>query len=92
MPDEPDDEPFVLRSPPPKRRRGRRRDEARMTRDQMREWAAKACGPQNDWTPYRTFRTNALREHISLRDLSRILDEVCEQSGFDLFRVRADDT
>jgi len=91
MPDEPDDEPFVLRSPAPKRRRVTRRDEARMTRDQMRDWAAKACGPQNEWTPYRTIRTNALREHLSLRDLGRILDEVCEQAGFDLFRVRADD-
>ncbi|HMB05988.1 MAG TPA: hypothetical protein VKP69_19925 [Isosphaeraceae bacterium] len=91
MPDESDDEPFVLRAPAPQRRRGARRDEARMTRDQMRDWAAKACGPQNDWTPYCTIRTNALREHLSLRDLGRILDEVCEQAGFDLFRVRADD-
>ncbi len=91
MPDEPDDEPFVLRSPAPKGRRVTRRDEARMTHDQMRNWAAKACGPQNDWTPYHTIRTNALREHISLRDLGRILDEVCEQAGFELFRVRADD-
>jgi hypothetical protein len=91
MPDEPDDEPFVLRSPAPQRRRGARRDKARMTRDQMRDWAAKACGPQNAWTPYRTIRTNALREHLSPRDLGRILDEVCEQTGFDLFRVRADD-
>ena len=91
MPDEPDDEPFVLRSPPPKRRRRMRRDEARMTRVQMRDWAAKACGPQNEWTPYCTIRTNALREHISPRELGRILDEVCEQAGFDLFRVRAND-
>ena len=91
MPDESDDEPFALRSPPPKRRRGMRRDAARMTRDQMRDWAAKACGPQNEWTPYCTIRTNALRERLSLRDLGRILDEVCEQAGFDLFRVRADD-
>ena len=87
MPDEPDDEPFVLRSPTPKRRRVTRGDKARMTCDQMREWAAKACGPQNEWTPYRTIRTNALREHLSPRDLGRILDEVCEQAGFDLFRV-----
>jgi hypothetical protein len=89
MPDEPNDEPFVLRAPAPQRRRGTRRDEARMTRDQMREWAAKTCGPQNDWTPYRTIRTNALREHLSPRDLGRIWDEVCEQAGFDLFRVRS---
>ena len=91
MPDEPDDEPFVLRSPVSERRRGARRDKARMTRDQMREWAAKACGSQNEWTPYRSIRTIALQEHISLRDLGRILDEVGEQAGFDLFRVRADD-
>ena len=91
MPDEPDGEPFVLRSPAAQRRRRARRDEVRMTRDQMREWAAKACGPQNEWTPYRTLRTNARREHLSLRDLGRILDEVCEQAGFDLFRVRDDD-
>jgi hypothetical protein len=91
MPDEPDDEPFVLRAPATQRRCGARRDEARMTRDQMRDWAAKACGPQNEWTPDRTIRTNALREHLSPRDLGRIWDEVGEQAGFDLFRVRADD-
>jgi hypothetical protein len=41
--------------------------------------------------PLSRWSTRVKREHISLRDLGRILDEVCEQAGFDLFRVRADD-
>ena len=41
--------------------------------------------------PLSRWSTRVKREHISLRDLGRIWDEVCEQAGFDLFRVRADD-